>query len=253
MSEETYRHELKFVCGEQALRLMEERIRLVCRRDSHAGAGGYYAIRSLYFDTYDDRFLYESLSGVDRRHKYRIRIYNGSGDMIRLERKSSRGGLKRKESCRITRAQCGQMAGSLPIEGIGPEQELLRQFAAERACTLLGPRVIVEYIRTPYVYPIGNVRVTFDRHISSREGGNLFDGNAPGKGVMPEGLHVLEVKYDGVLPGAIRELLGGGGNLRAESFSKYVLCRRSQGIVGAVPGSIGCLAEGWNVTKEKAI
>ena len=47
----------------------------VMKPDCHA-VNGQYEIRSLYFDTPDDKALREKLDGVITREKYRIRLYN---------------------------------------------------------------------------------------------------------------------------------------------------------------------------------
>lgn len=85
---------------------------------------------------------------------------------------------------------------------------------------------MIEYERTAFVYPGGNVRVTFDRNImASRACGDFFDERVSGMTpVLPEGLHVLEVKYDELLPDHIARQLE-IGNLRQTAFSKYYLGR----------------------------
>ncbi len=225
--EKQYRHELKFICGEGQLRLLEERVRHICMPDSHAGENGRYTVRSLYFDTYDDQCFYENEAGVDHRAKYRIRIYNGSTDTIQLERKETLHGLKRKEACPLSLQQCRQLMDRRPVAVALPEQDLLRRFLAEQSMRLLLPRVIVEYVRSPYIYAAGNVRITFDRHIrSAAETGRFLEPQIPGRCIMAQDRHVLEVKYDEGLPGAIREVLTAGQELSRTSFSKYYLCRK---------------------------
>ena len=225
MSEEVYRHELKFVCEERHLQLMENKIKLVCKKDCHVDSEGIYRIRSMYFDTYDNRYLFESLSGVNHRYKYRIRIYNESSEMIKLERKSSVNGLKRKETCNITKKQCEGLLHNLPVGEVAPEQALLADFLAERAYAMLRPSVIVEYTRTPYVYFAGNVRVTFDRNILASDSMDFFGRDIRMRCVMPMNVHILEVKYDALLPSVMVELLNSVHDMRRESFSKYVLCK----------------------------
>lgn len=225
--EEQYRHELKFLCGEGELRLLEERIRHICALDSHVGRDGRYAIRSLYFDTCDDSCFYENEAGVDHRKKYRIRVYNGNTDLIHLECKETLHGLKKKEVCLLSLQQCRQLMDRKPVTELYPKQELLRRFLVEQRLQLLMPKVIVEYIRTPYVYEAGNVRITFDRYIrSSMEIRRFLEHQISGRSVMAQDSHILEVKYDEGLPGTIRELLSSGQELSATSFSKYCLCRQ---------------------------
>lgn len=219
-----YRQELKFICTEAALFHMENKIRHICRPDKHADASGSYLVRSLYFDTFDDRCYSENLAGTDRRKKYRIRIYNDQTDEIHLECKYSRHGLKSKEMCPLTKEQYQAL---MKNRRISPREELLQRFLAEKSMELLSPKIIVEYVRTPYLFPAGNVRITFDREI--RASSRVFD--FPGKiaglqYILPQDVHILEVKYDRMLPGAILELLAAGQDLRRTSFSKYALCRQ---------------------------
>lgn len=221
-----YRNELKFVCAENDLIVMEKKISHICRRDDHTDDLGRYVVRSLYFDTFSDRCYRENLAGSDNRKKYRIRVYNNDTSVIKLECKYSIHGRKAKESCTISRHQCeALMKGEVP-EASSETQELLQRFILERQLELLKPKVIVEYIRTPYVYPIGNVRITFDRKIrSSPDIRNFLEERVVGCPILPGDISVLEVKYDDVLPGAILQLLTSDGKLNRSSFSKYALCR----------------------------
>ena len=70
----------------------------------------------------------------------------------------------------------------------------------------LRPRVLVSYVREPYVYAAGNVRVTFDSNIRT----SLFQREFL-NGALPDiiatdapGDIILEVKYDAFLPEVIR-------------------------------------------------
>lgn len=221
-----YRHELKFFCGEMELRLLEDKIKHVCTLDPHVGAEGVYRIKSMYFDTLDFRCLQENEDGADHRSKYRIRIYNDSGDVINLERKGSVRNRKYKDSCRINPKQYRQIVDGCPVEDVNAAQGLLAEFLAEKQMDLLRPSVIVEYVRTPYIYPVGNVRITFDRYIKALDSRELLNRDVPGRGILPEHMHILEVKYDEIFPSALLELLNGTCSLRRTSFSKYALCKQ---------------------------
>ena len=235
-----YRHELKFLCEERQLCIIEDRIRHICKPDPYAKEGGFYSVRSLYFDTYDDRCYYENLAGVDGRRKYRIRVYNDDTDKLKLECKYSYRGRKAKEVCSIDgerykevlegaglRKSFGvQGAKRLEVENSGGT-DLLRRFLAEKYIEVLEPKAVVEYERTPYVYGAGNVRITFDRAIRTSHQVRAFPERSKiSKGILPEGVQILEVKYDEVVPAAVRELLTAGQDLRVISFSKYALCRQ---------------------------
>jgi hypothetical protein len=179
----------------------------------------------MYFDSYDSRGYQENEDGTDNRAKYRVRIYDASDSVIKLERKGSLRDRKYKDVCRITRTQCQQLIGGCMVENILPYQDVLQEFLVERQLELLEPKVIVEYVRTPYIYPVGNVRITFDRYIASSSSLNFFDQDLPSRAIMPEHMHLLEVKYDQILPATILEALNSSACLERTSFSKYALCR----------------------------
>jgi len=222
----SYRHELKYICSDKAWFLLENKLRYLCKPDPYAGREGSYTIRSLYFDTCDNAYYFENKAGVDNRKKYRIRLYNGKTNRIRLECKYSKHNLKAKEGCLISEEQCRKLIQGDTDIWAEPEQELLYRFLTEKKEKLLCPKVVVEYVRIPYVYPVSNVRITLDREIrSSSDFSGFLKGSPVFRGILPEDRNVLEVKYDGFLPGTVREFLACCHRMRRDSFSKYTLCR----------------------------
>ncbi|MBQ8007514.1 MAG: VTC domain-containing protein, partial [Lachnospiraceae bacterium] len=151
------RHEEKYICSMRQLKLIEQRLKAVMPYDTNQ-EGDSYSIRSLYLDTGDDRFYYEGLSGVNHRSKYRIRFYNMNDGVIRLERKDSDGNLKKKKSEKISKDQVLRLLdGELCIEDVGDlGMEVYSMMRGEG----LHPAVIIEYKRSAFVYPVGNVRIT---------------------------------------------------------------------------------------------
>lgn len=222
-----YRQELKYVCNQRELVIVENKLKAICKRDKFADEQGRYNIRSVYFDTVDDCFFRENEAGVDDRKKYRIRIYNYSDAMIKLECKYALRGKKRKESCSITREQCeALLQGNYNIE-VKERQELLLRFLGEGKSKLYVPKVIVDYQRTAFVFPIGNVRITLDRHISSSSDVlSFFEEHIPKRLVMAQDKHILEVKYDELLPDFFWQIVGKGRLPQRSSFSKYYMCRK---------------------------
>ena len=83
---------------------------------------------------------------------------------------------------------------------------------------------IVDYIREPYIYRPGNVRVTFDYNL--RTGLNCTDFLNPDCVTVPAGDAgiIMEVKWDNYLPSIIRDLVQTPGR-RSAAFSKYAQCR----------------------------
>ena len=219
-----YRNELKFLCSETQLRILDSRIRAICSPDMHADASGIYRIRSLYFDDYENRCFYENENGIDPREKFRIRIYNENPERITLECKQKKNGLNHKDVSMLSEELFRQILhGDMPTPAA--EDPLLYKFWLQTRTRLLMPKVIVQYQRTPYIYPDGNVRITFDRFISASDQLEHFLGpSLPLQPVTPVGMHILEVKYDEFLPHYIYDILQ-LGQLRQTAFSKYYTCR----------------------------
>jgi len=89
----------------------------------------------------------------------------------------------------------------------------------------LKPVTVVDYEREAYVYPHGNVRITFDSKVkSSIRNTNMFQKQLPMVDVLEPTEVILEVKYDEYLPSVISTLLR-GINTRQEAYSKYQLSR----------------------------
>ena len=204
--------------------LLAGRLKNVMTQDIHQ-EGDCYEIRSLYFDDLWDRCLDENEAGVDRREKYRIRIYDPRSDVIHLEIKEKNRGLTKKRACDLSREEClAIMEGELPLKT--DSRAPLNSLQLQMRCARMEPKVIIAYERTAFVHPSGNVRITFDRNImASRNREEFLEDRVSGMvPVLPAGMHVLEVKYDEFLPDTIAQQLE-IGKLRKTAFSKYYLGR----------------------------
>ena len=202
-----YRHELKYVIPDADAELLAIRLNAVLSPDPYAAkTGGGYAIRSLYFDDAFDSAVEEKVAGVQYRDKWRIRIYNYSDRVIKLERKHKNGSytflLYRQEPF------AKEAYAALRTEG-------------------LTPKVLVDYYRQPFVFPLEDVRITLDRNIRtgyfSKE---LFNAHAityPATEMM--GQCVLEVKYNAYLDPYIASLIQLPSSIYTAA-SKYLFCRQ---------------------------
>ena len=221
-----FRHEYKYLCSNTQLRIQQGRLEALLRPDPHAGPDGRYAIRSVYFDDPEDSCLRENEDGADPRAKYRLRIYNGSDSRISLERKAKLRGMTHKDAVLVDRKTADALlAGHIPFPA-GEESPLLRRMLTDMTLRVLRPRVIVQYIRTPFVLAAGNVRITLDEHIASSQAvDRFFEPDYPLRPVLPTGQGVLEVKWDQLLPSWVYQSLQ-LENLNWTAFSKYDLCRK---------------------------
>lgn len=163
--EKHYRHELKYEVSYTDYLAVANGIRKVMRPDPHAGEDGRYTIRSVYFDNSDDKALREKIDSISKREKFRIRYYNDDLSFITLEKKMKINDLCLKCDAVISREEYEKILGGDTDFMKKHENGLVRELYAKMAYQLLRPRVIVSYVREPYIYPPGNVRVTFDSKI----------------------------------------------------------------------------------------
>ena len=218
-----YRHEYKHVISAYDRFVLRDRLRAVCRPDSHA-IDGKYEIRSLYFDNLDDMALREKLDGVNIREKFRIRYYNGDTSFIHLEKKSKYNSLGTKDQALLT-AEEAQKTVDGDLEWMrDADRPLIRELYTKMTIWGLRPKVIVDYTREPFIFGPGNVRVTFDYNI--RSGLKSVDFLNPDCVTIPvmDDPIILEVKWDGFLPSVIRDIVQLEGR-RTGSYSKYAASR----------------------------
>ena len=225
--EKHYRHELKYDIAFPDYLVLRTRLKAVMKTDPHTNSDGRYQIRSIYFDNSDDKALREKVDGIAKREKFRIRYYNDDLSFITLEKKMKINNLCLKYDSPITEAELRKLLQG-DLEWMKERQDgLINELYAKMIYQRLRPRVLVSYIREPYIYPPGNVRITFDSSVRT----SLFNQD-----FLPEKLSdisatdspkdmILEVKYDAFLPGIIQDIIQ-VKNLRQQAFSKYGACRR---------------------------
>ena len=219
-----YRVEDKYLCTERDMLLLQSRVKAVLQPDPLAGSLSY-RITSLYFDDYGDTHWADSEDGASYRNKYRIRIYNNSADVIRLEVKYKAYSRIFKKAATISREDAERLIAGECAED--PEESMdspVTLFNLAIRQDLIRPRIVIDYIRDAYVFAPGNVRITFDRKIrASRDTGGFLAG-ACAYSPLRETDRILEVKYDELLPGFIARLLE-SGNMNQIAYSKYRLGR----------------------------
>jgi hypothetical protein len=218
------RHEVKHTISLTQYYVLRQRLSAVLKPDPHVGADGRYHIRSLYLDTPEDTALREKLDGVRDRDKFRIRYYNNDTSLIQLEKKSKHGDLCQKQATRLDKTQaeaiaCGDISWMKESEDV-----LLTELYCNMMQRRLRPKTIVDYVRDPFVYPAGNVRVTLDHDI--RTGLMCTDFLNPDCVTIPvpDNPIILEVKWDAYLPDLVRDCVQ-LGSCRSEAYSKYAACR----------------------------
>ena len=220
------RHELKYHITPAELTVLRAVLRPLMQLDPNGNERNEYHIRSLYFYTINDDALEEKIAGVGNRKKYRIRIYNFSDRVIKLECKSKYGDLISKQSVTIPRDLAEQLIAGDP-EGLQRMRHpLLHDVFREMRTRLLRPIVIVDYVREAYIHPAEEVRITFDKQLrTGLYSSDMFNPMLPTYPVFDDPVEILEVKYDEFLPSYLQSVLSGVTAQRS-AVSKYTWCRR---------------------------
>ena len=220
-----FRHEYKYIINAKQESILQIKTMGVMQRDPHVCEDGSYMVRSAYLDDIHDTCLSDNLNGADPRSKFRIRYYNDDTGRILLEKKSKFRSMCLKDSCSLTPEECERfLSGEVPDVTENMPENKKKLFTEVRLRGLI-PKVIVTYERVPFIYSGGNVRVTFDRNITSSDEVNSFmSGDYAERPVMPCGHSVLEVKWDEVMPRHIKDVLK-TESLNWTAFSKYFMCR----------------------------
>ncbi|MDE7199747.1 MAG: polyphosphate polymerase domain-containing protein [Lachnospiraceae bacterium] len=219
-----YRVEDKYNCSAAELITLQSRMEAVLRPDVNEGGPEGYRITSLYFDDFADSCLRDTEDGVNRRNKYRIRIYNDSLDVIKLEVKTKQDNRILKRSRSISIADMKRLMNGEGIEDTASGDDPATLFNLAIKTQGLRPRVIVTYERKAYVYEPGNVRITFDRNVRASGRVEAFGEKNISYDFLQECDKVLEVKYDEFIPDFLLQLLE-LGNMQQSAYSKYQLCR----------------------------
>lgn len=196
----------------------------VMLQDEHNGPQGY-SIRSLYFDTLNDKDYWDKMDGVELRRKIRLRVYSPSASFGMLEMKQKEGPYQKKRSLRLEREDAWQLCRG----NYEPLLNYREPFAAEcyglMHCQCYRPRAVVEYRRRAFIAKENRIRITLDSQIIATEAAwDVFDSNLAQYPVLDPFHVVLEVKFNGFLLSYIKDLAE-AANRSEISQSKYCLAR----------------------------
>lgn len=214
------RHEEKYIIDYRQYLSIKSKIDRILVPDENA-CNGSYIINSLYYDDHMDNALLEKLDGLPEHSKFRVRSYDFSDHLIKLERKDKHGILTEKCSAVITREQIN----ALGEMSMGEERSQIHSLTVQMQASGLKPVIAVRYKRVAFVYASADLRITFDTNIEAirPDAEALFDPCVSGVPVLDGNDVIMEIKYSRYLPGFIRKLTSTGG--KQLSCSKYALCR----------------------------
>ncbi|OON87189.1 hypothetical protein BXO88_04775 [Oribacterium sp. C9] len=218
------RTERKFVIGKYQAEKIFNRLLKALPGDPFSGNDPYY-VRSLYFDSYYNDDYFDKMDGIKNRKKIRIRIYNGSADVIKLELKQKSGDAQNKKSFTITKQQALNMTSgrfSFLLDTGNPDMEQIYYIMMKE---VYRPKCLIEYERRAFAVPTNDIRITFDTDIRTSEGNlDLFTDRNYFRPADTSDLVVLEVKYNHFLLSYIKDLLA-MDYIDERSYSKYIAGR----------------------------
>ncbi len=219
------RHEYKYYINSFVYHKLRERFQYVLEVDRNMKEEEGYLISSLYFDDIYQSAMKDKINGTPFREKYRIRLYNHSEDLIKLECKSKFNDYISKQWAPISRAEYNQILSGDYNFLISRPEEVCRKLYMNHKSRLLRPITVVEYLREAYVHPLGNVRITFDKNLSASVGNlDIFHMDYETIRVPLEGMMILEVKFDDYIPDYIWKIIQTDSMVKS-AISKYVMCR----------------------------
>ncbi len=220
-----FRHEMKYLINNQDHALIRLRLLSLMRTDENAAkSDGEYHVRSLYFDDYYNNAYNDKFAGVQNRAKYRIRVYNCSDKVIKLEKKIKSGAYNHKLAASLTRGQFYDIIQGNYEFLLKSSDNLLKMFYHECVTNYMRPRVVVDYNREPFTFEGGDVRITFDMNVrAGLSGFDIFDSEMPTMETLDPGMLIFEVKFTEFLPNVIQRILpiGAADHL---ALSKFILC-----------------------------
>lgn len=229
LNERNYRHELKFLLDLKYAEILKYRLSLLMEKDAYSYTpDGEYYIRSLYFDDAYDTAYYEKVEGLEKREKYRIRYYNHKSSYIVLELKGKNGDFTYKRQNKINKREYNYIiCQNYDKIKIG-DRDVLRDFIMTAKQKNLRPDIIVDYVRVAYVYPLSDIRITFDSSIcSGRFNYDLFDKNINLFKVIDDNKVILEVKYNDIFPKILIDIIKTVPSVRI-AMSKFALCKEKK-------------------------
>ena len=178
--------------------------------------GNKYFVRSLYFDDVLNTKYYEKTDGVSERKKYRLRTYTDDAAencACFLEVKGRHNALVYKHRVEVPHETASWLQDGLGAfmsglsEAVGRE-DVFKGFSYESYRMGLKPRVLIDYMRRPYVSKYApDFRVTFDDSLSGTVTGKLFGSVTDRRMALLPGYTIVEVKFRRHIPSWFHRLI----------------------------------------------
>jgi len=221
---EVLRQEKKFLITlDQYYRLSSKFSKLLMEDRFSSGDG--YTVRSLYFDSLDDRDFEEKIEGIDLRRKIRLRNYGFDSQTAKLEMKQKQGMMQKKRSFTLDREQSLRLINGDYSVLLGSGSTFAAECYGLMQTHCYRPKAVVSYTRKVFLAHENEIRITFDHHIKGSETNfNIFSHDLVESTVFDPYLVVMEVKFNGFILSYIKDIIN-SVNEPEQAISKYCLSR----------------------------
>lgn len=221
---EVLRREEKYLLNIKEALHYERNFEKLLRTDDFS-ATGTYRVRSLYFDTIDDKDFFDKINEQNIRRKIRLRIYNTEDRVAKLEIKQKENIFQKKRSLAVSREDASELIRGNYSVLLKYHNALADEIYSIMMMECYRPKTIIEYKRRAFIAKENNIRLTFDSDIRATESNfDLFSNTLLLYSVMDESKSVFEVKYDKFMLSYLADIIG-QIEKRTISSSKYCLGR----------------------------
>ena len=222
------RMELKYFISFDEFHRLRKRLSLVLRKDEHVRSEEGYFIRSLYFDSKSDTGYASKIDGLEKRVKYRLRLYDFDSPSVKFEMKEKFNNVVIKQSANIRTSHAHDLMDGKYECLLGYKNRFLNRVYYQFKREFFRPVVMIDYLRTAFCMDLNRIRITFDKYVRKNEvDHDLFSKDVamfPVFPVLEDQKLIMEIKYNNFLPGWIRDVLGGGAFIQS-AISKYCVSR----------------------------
>jgi hypothetical protein len=220
------RYEKKFLLTQLQYKELIIQLKNFMEPDAFCKEGNSYCINNIYYDTWDNQVIRNSLSKPYYKEKLRLRSYGtpaGANTKVYLELKKKIGGIVNKRRAEMTL----QAAIAFLNTGIREKtnnymnEQVLDEISFFLKNNPVEPAVYIGYERIAYFGKEDrDFRITFDQNIMTRRNALSLTEDAYGQQLLENGQYLMEVKIEGAFPIWLTRILA-DLKIYSTSFSKY--------------------------------
>ncbi len=218
------RYEKKFLINNDVYEQIVERISQYMVPDAHSRDGGIYSICNIYYDTDDNELIRKSIEKPIYKEKLRLRSYGtpskDSEAFIEIKKKFKGNVNKRRITMSLEEA-VAYLDEDIKPESVSENSQIFKEIEYMRQRYTLRPKVYLSYDRRAYFAKEDKeLRITFDRNITTRRDDLKLESGSYGKKLLPEDYWIMEVKIAQSIPIWLVDILS-ELKVYKTSFSKY--------------------------------